>query len=314
MNTQEIKVISPAKINLFLNVLKKRSDGYHEVEMILQAIELCDELSLIETNQGVEVTCLGGGPCGKANLAYHAANAILESCKVKKGVRIEIKKRIPVAAGLGGGSSNAAATLIGLNKLWRLNLSKAHLMKLATSLGMDVPFFISGGRAVGTGRGEKIASLANWQHFWLILLLPKFSILTRHAYQNLDLRNEKSQLKTALSRLKKGNPEKALYNRFEEVTTKKYPEIGIMKDELRSLGAEGALMSGSGPAVFGIVRERAQAEKIAMAIQEEGVYVTKTSLEGVKVINGDLSESVSASVSNERAKPIMEGIPEGEAC
>ena len=286
MSMSEVKVISPAKINLFLNVLKKRSDGYHEVEMVLQAIDLCDELSLMETSQGVEVTCLdGGGPCGKTNLVYHAANVILENCKIKKGVRIEIRKRIPVAAGLGGGSSNAAATLIGLNKLWRLNLPRTHLIELAASVGMDVPFFISGGRAVGTGRGDKITSLPDWQHFWVILLLPKFSILTRHAYQNLDLTNEKSRLKTALSHLKNGNLGKAFYNRFEEVTTKEYPEIGIMKGKLKSLGAEGALMSGSGPAVFGIVRERAQAEKIAMAVQEEVVYVVKTSLEGVKVIN-----------------------------
>lgn len=282
---KKVKVISPAKINLFLNVLKKRDDGYHEVETVLQAIELYDELSIVEINRGVEVTCLeGGAPSGKANLAYRAASVILKSYKIKRGVRIEIRKRIPVAAGLGGGSSNAAATLIGLNKLWRLNLSRARLMELAVLLGMDVPFFISGGRAVGTGRGDEVTPLAAWQHFWLILLLPKFSISTRHAYQNLDLTNEKSQLKIVLSHLKDGNLGKALYNRFEEVTTKEYPAIGIMKDKLRSLGAEGALMSGSGPAVFGVVRQRAQAEKIAMAVQEEVVYVVKTSLEGAKVV------------------------------
>jgi len=287
---KEIKVISPAKINLFLNVLKKRDNGYHEIETVLQAIDLCDELSLIETtNQGVEVVSLEGkAPSGKANLAYQAANVILESCKVKKGVRIEIRKRIPVAAGLGGGSSNAAATLMGLNELWKLNLSRAHLMKLAASLGADVPFFISGGRAVGTGRGDKITSLADWQHFWLILLVPKFSILTRNAYQSLNLINERSRLRTVLSCLEEGNLEKALYNRFEEVTTKEYPVIGIMKDKLRSLGAEGVLMSGSGPVVFGIVRQRAQAEKIAMAVQEEVVYVVKTSLEGVKIVKEKL--------------------------
>ncbi|MBT9132536.1 4-(cytidine 5'-diphospho)-2-C-methyl-D-erythritol kinase [candidate division NPL-UPA2 bacterium Unc8] len=284
-----VKVISPAKINLFLNVLKKRDDGYHEIETVLQAIGLYDELSLIEINQGVEVMSLEGvTPSGKANLIYQAANIILENCKIKKGVRIKLKKRIPVAAGLGGGSSNAAATLVGLNELWKLNLSRTHLVELAASLGSDVPFFISGGRAVGTGRGDKITSLANWQHFWLILLIPKFSILTRHAYQNLNLINERSQLKTVLSCLEGGNLEKALYNRFEEVITKKYPVVGIMKDELRSLGAEGALMSGSGPAVFGVVRQRAHAEKIAMAVQREVVYVVKTSLEGVKVVKEKL--------------------------
>jgi 4-diphosphocytidyl-2-C-methyl-D-erythritol kinase len=283
---KKVKIISPAKINLFLNVLKKRDDGYHEVETVLQAIELYDEISLMEIGRGVEVICLEGeAPSGKANLAYQAATVILKNHKIKSGVRIEIKKRIPIAAGLGGGSSNAAATFMGLNKLWKLNLSRTRLIELAASVGMDVPFFISGGRAIGTGRGDEITPLADWQHFWLVLLLPKFSILTHNAYQNLDLTNEKSRLKTVLSHLKDENLKKALYNRFEEVTTKEYPVIRIMKDKLVSLGAEGALMSGSGPAVFGIVRQRAQAEKIAMAVQEEVVYVVKTSLEGVKVIN-----------------------------
>ncbi len=286
MSRQEIKVISPAKVNLFLNILKKRSDGYHEVETILQAIELYDELSLIERDQRVEVVCLKNmGPCGKANLAYHAANAILESCKIKRGVRIEIRKRIPVAGGLGGGSSNAAATLVGLNKLWGLNLSREELMKLAASVGVDVPFFISGGRAVGKGRGDRITSLTSWQHFWLILLLPKFSVLTQYAYQNLDLTNGKSQLRTALSHLKKSNFRKALYNRFEEVITREYPAIGTMKDKLKSFGAEGVLMSGSGPAVFGIVRDRVRAKKIATAVGEEVTYVVKTSSEGVRITN-----------------------------
>ncbi|MCD5390592.1 4-(cytidine 5'-diphospho)-2-C-methyl-D-erythritol kinase [candidate division NPL-UPA2 bacterium] len=286
---KEIKVISPAKVNLYLNVLARRGDGYHEIETIIQAIDLCDEVTLREKEKGIEVSCQNEGvPEGERNLAYRAARLILQETKISKGVGIEIKKNIPPAAGLGGGSSNAAATLAGLNKLWNLNLPERRLIQLATSLGMDVPFFIQGGRAIGRGKGDELTPLKGWSPFWLILVIPEFRVSTKRAYQSLklDLTKGESQIKIVLKHLEKGDLSSILYNKFEEVMQKKYPRVKMIKERLKSLGITLASMSGSGSAIFGMARSGEEAERIREVIkQEEEVYVAKTWNGGVSVVS-----------------------------
>ncbi len=286
----EVKVISPAKVNLYLNVLAKRRDGYHEIETIIQTIGLCDEVTLREREKGIEVSCQKEEvPEGKGNLAYRAAQLILQETKLSKGVEIEIEKNIPPAAGLGGGSSNAGATLVGLNKLWNLNLPKRTLIKLAKRLGMDVPFFIQGGRAIGRGKGDELTPLKGWSPFWLILVIPEFNVSTKWAYQSLKLglTKRESQIKIALKHLERGDLSLVLYNKFEEVIEKKYPWLKMIKEKLKSLGMTSASMSGSGGAVFGIARSRQKAEKIGEVIKQEEkeVYVAKTLKGGVSVVS-----------------------------
>lgn len=287
---KEIKVISPAKVNLYLDILARRRDGYHEIETIIQVIDLCDEVTLREREKGIEVSCQKEGvPEGKGNLAYRAAQLILQETKLRKGVEIEINKNIPAAAGLGGGSSNGAATLVGLNELWNLNLPRRTLIELASSLGMDVPFFIQGGRAIAKGKGDELTPLKGWSPFWLILVIPEFRVSTKCAYQSLKLGLTKgeSQIKIALKHLEVGDLSSILYNKFQEVMEKKYPRLKMIKERLKSLGTSAASMSGSGSAIFGIAGSRQEAEKIGELIKQEEkeVYVAKTLKGGVNVVS-----------------------------
>ncbi|NOX97981.1 MAG: 4-(cytidine 5'-diphospho)-2-C-methyl-D-erythritol kinase [Nitrospirae bacterium] len=302
---KEIKVLSPAKINLFLKVLSKRKDGYHEIETIFQAIDIHDEVILRERKKGIKIICLKEGvPLGKENLAYRAAEIILKETHLQRGVEIEIKKKIPVAAGLGGGSSNAAAVLVGLKELWSLrNLRKERWQSLAEELGMDVPFFLKGGRALGERRGEELTLLKEWQPFWLTVVIPASKVSTAWVYQslNLGLTRKRKQTKIIIDDLKTW-PGKdwssVLYNRLEEVTEKRYPHVKRIKERLQALGGI-ALMSGSGPAVFGVFPERRQAEEAGAIIEEEldstpevrqsgvgkgEVYIAKTFSGGARVI------------------------------
>ncbi|MCD5397720.1 4-(cytidine 5'-diphospho)-2-C-methyl-D-erythritol kinase [candidate division NPL-UPA2 bacterium] len=301
---KEIKILSPAKINLFLEVLSKREDGYHEIETVLQAIDIHDEVTLRDRREGIKIICSKEGvPPGKGNLAYRAAEIILEEACLQKGVEIEIKKEIPLAAGLGGGSSNAAAVLVGLKELWNLKLSRERLQCLAKRLGMDVPFFIKGGRALGQGRGEELTSLKEWKPFWLTLVVPNLKVSTAWVYQSpsLDLTRKRKQIKITINDFKiqpgrEGNS--ILYNRLEEVTENKYPQVKRIRERLEALRGT-ALMSGSGPAVFGIFPERHYAERVGAIIKEElisspeakkpgsgkeEVYVTKTFSGGVSIV------------------------------
>ncbi len=304
----KIKVLSPAKINLFLNVLFKREDGYHEIETVLQAIDIHDEVILRDRKEGIKIICQKAGvPEGKGNLAYQAAESLLRETHLNRGVEIEIKKEIPVAAGLGGGSSNAAAVLIGLRELWNLrSLTKERLQSLAEKLGMDVPFFIKGGRALGKGRGEKLVPLIGWEPFWLTLVIPDLKVSTAWAYQSLSLgltrKRKRIKINTGRGSFPMPHPgtwsgkdyRSILHNKLEEVTEKEYPQVRRVKEKLRALGGA-VLMSGSGPAVFGIFPERQQAERAGAIMEEEHrgekkpesgkeeVYVAKTFSGGVSI-------------------------------
>jgi len=280
-NKKMIKIFAPAKINLFLNVLGKREDNYHEIETILQKIELYDTIILEEKDEGIELEC--GQVPGEENLAYKATNLLRQELGIKKGVKIKIEKNIPIAAGLGGGSSDAAATLIGLNKLWQIGLEQNDLLTLASKIGADVPFFIfKEGLALGTGIGSIITPLPPLPQFWLILICPKIKISTTKVYKNLKfiLTNEVIESKIIQNVFKEGNIEKIsklLYNTLEKIVFPKYPVIKRLKDELLHAGALGALMSGSGSSIFGMVKTKIEAINIYNKLKggDELIFVTK---------------------------------------
>ncbi len=272
---------SPAKVNLFLEIPWKRVDGYHEVRTVLQHVDLCDEIRILEARQGISVECIGL-PCpgGEENLAYRAAALFFQSCGIRAGVRIQIAKRIPLGAGLGGGSSNAASTLWGLNRLFGAGLSPEGLRRLGTQLGSDVPFFFGGPTAWASGRGEELHHLPPFPCSWLLIAFPSFPVPTAWAYANLELTGEDKSI-TVIRAAEKGNYEPLLSssrNCFEEVVFRRYPVVKHVKESLDAWGARPALMTGSGSAVFGRARGREEAEGWAPRLREKGctVFVVQT--------------------------------------
>jgi 4-diphosphocytidyl-2-C-methyl-D-erythritol kinase len=258
--TQILHLESPAKVNLRLEILKRREDGYHELRTILQKISLHDTLHFsLKKERGIFITTQHPDlPVGKTNLVYRAAQSMLKRLDYKGGVHIDIEKRIPLGAGLGGGSSNAATTLKALNQLFETNLSKKKLMEMGLEIGADVPFFFWEGAAVGSGIGERLRKI-ELPHLWYVLIYPNFEVSTRWAYQNFMLTNWGIHINLhKFSRTPEGIF-RILFNHLEEVVSRKYPQIGIMKKLLVSSGALGALMTGSGPTVFGLFPEEKRA-------------------------------------------------------
>lgn len=247
---------SPAKVNLRIEILKKREDGYHEIETILQKISLHDTLHFsLKKEKGVTITTDHPSlSVGKDNLAYKAVESMLKVSGYKGGVHIQIEKRIPLGAGLGGGSSNAATTLKALNQLLELRVSKKRLMELGLQIGADVPFFFLEGAAMGSGIGERLKKI-ELPALWFVLIYPNFEVSTRWAYQNFVLTNQRIHFNLQKFIKTPEGISRILLNHLEEVVSKKYPQIDIMKKILCSGGAMGTLMTGSGPTVFGIFPE-----------------------------------------------------------
>jgi 4-diphosphocytidyl-2-C-methyl-D-erythritol kinase len=274
---KEVEIDSYSKINLTLNILAKRQDGYHNIETIMQSINLADRVFIKEEKEGIKIKCNHPQvPIDDQSLAYRSAEKILNRCRVTKGVKIEIDKKIPLASGMAGGSANSASILVGINKLFTLNLSNEDLRGMGEELGMDVPFCIQNGTALAYHRGEKVTSLSPINPpLWIIIINPGFEIPTKWAYNNLDLnliKREKNNTKAMLEALKGGGARgiaKNLFNSFEELIIEKYPEIGKIKDRLIEEGALGALMSGSGSTVFGIAQNEEQALKIYKNLKSE---------------------------------------------
>lgn len=261
-----LKILSPAKVNLFLRVLGKRPDGYHDIYSLMQPVSLYDEIE-IEAGKG------GGGisvssdnpalPTGPENLAHRAASAFFKRTGKATPVSIHIKKRIPVGAGLGGGSSNAASVLMGLNELTGAGLDEAALMEFGSSLGSDVPFFILKSAALAAGRGTELERV-RVSEFGYILVNPGYHVSTAWVYGNLDLTKKIENNKLTYSVESLGQDFDAgslLYNDLEPVTLKKHPDLLEYKSILVNNGALGALMSGSGPTVFGLYRDWESAQK-----------------------------------------------------
>jgi 4-diphosphocytidyl-2-C-methyl-D-erythritol kinase len=261
-------VKAPAKINLSLDVLHKRSDGYHEVEMVMTTIDLADRIELTNLSDDT-IKILSHNrfvPDDGRNLAYQAAQLLKERLNIKKGVAISIDKVIPVAAGLAGGSSDAAATLKGLNRLWDLGLSMDELAELGAEIGSDVSFCVYGGTALASGRGEKIKHLSAPPNCWVILAKPTIGVSTADVYKNLDLKNIKHpDTKAMVSALNHGNYHDIcsnLGNVLESVTLDMHPEVSQIKDQMERFGADAVLMSGSGPTVYGLVQYESRLHRI----------------------------------------------------
>ena len=266
---------SYAKVNLFLEVLGKRSDGYHEIESLIQEISLCDNILLEDRLRGITILCPNKKvniPSNHNNLAYKAANLLMAKFSIKKGIAITIDKKIPVGSGLGGGSSNAASVLKGLNQLWNIGLKNAQLQELGAEIGSDVPFFINGKAALVKGRGVKINTCFTMPKIWLILAIPNVSVSTKWAYGRLDGELTKNINSAKLPRLKKLQAKDImnnLFNRLEGVVFREYPLIKTIKEKMIACGASGALMSGTGSAVFGVASSKDNAYKIAEKISND---------------------------------------------
>ncbi|MFS8800355.1 4-(cytidine 5'-diphospho)-2-C-methyl-D-erythritol kinase [Synechococcus sp. R60.3] len=266
---QACTLIARAKINLYLEILGSRPDGYSEVAMVLQSIHLADRLQLKSRPHGIHLTCdRPEVPTDARNLAYQAAELLQKECHSAAGVEIHIEKHIPVAAGLAGGSADAAAVLVGLNQLWGLGLTVGELQSLAARLGSDIPFCIQGGTQLATGRGEVLEPLADWEGIPVLLAKPKhLGVSTAWAYQAFRSRQgslggdalPKPTLPTlpqALAALSRQDPPalaRSLRNDLEQVVLPEYAIVGELRQALLSAGALGSLMSGSGPTVFGIM-------------------------------------------------------------
>ena len=269
-----LNVKSYAKINWTLDVLFKREDGFHELRTIYQTVSLCDQLRISETSGAIEIICDDSRvPVDETNLAHKAATLLRQATGVIRGARIEIEKRIPVAAGLGGGSSNAAATLLGLARLWEAEIGERELVEMAMNLGSDVPFFLIGGTALGVGRGEEVYPIEQAESDHLLLVNPGFAVSTAIAYGRLSRLTRAESLRiipfTLFAAKAIHELPLAASNDLEQVVSAAHPEIAEVKERLLSLGAQHALMSGSGATVFGVfdnseASKRAQSEMRAL--------------------------------------------------
>jgi len=266
---------SPCKVNLLLNILGRRADGFHELETVLHPVKLCDELMFARGGHGVELSCSGGNlPTDGENLVHRAATAFLQAAKIGDGVKIHLEKKIPLAAGLGGGSGNAATALLSLNELFDQPLAPARLSELAESLGSDVPFFLQNKPAWATGRGEKIRPLDFFPALRgkaFLLIHPGFGVSTAWAYQALShfpaaLNGRTGRARELISNLQTNSwPAVAdgFYNSLEAPVLEKYPVLALFQEFLRANGALAALMSGSGSTTFAVAENVSAAGALA---------------------------------------------------
>ena len=288
-----IKLKSRAKVNLSIDVLGKRQDGYHLVEMIMQTIDLYDLIEINEKdNDQITIKSTSDEiPLDCNNLVYKAANLIKKTFNINKGVEIHIKKNIPVAAGMAGGSSNAAAVLVGLNKLWNLNLSNQQLEKIGLKLGADVPFCINGGAVLASGIGEELTPIKGLTKDVCILVCkPDLFVSTKEVYECIDSKDidKRPNNKFLIECLKNEETRQLAENMFnvlEGVTMDKHPVIQQIKDIMTNNRALGAMMSGSGPTVFGLYENREDAVKCKAILEKQfkQTFVVACEEKGVEV-------------------------------
>jgi 4-diphosphocytidyl-2-C-methyl-D-erythritol kinase len=266
---------SPCKVNLLLNILGKRPDGFHELETLMYPVPVFDRLTFRRSNAGIQLSCsLPSLPTDSSNLVHRAASRFLEAAKIKDGVSVHLEKNIPLAAGLGGGSANAALTLTGLNQLFDTPLTLQDLENIAASLGSDLPFFLQNRPALATGRGEKIEPLeffSGLSNAAFLLIHPGFGIATAWAYQQLArfpaaLSGQPGHGERLISLLRQTDLKRAgseFYNSLEAPALKKFPILALFQDFLRSSGALATLMSGSGSTTFALAENLTSAEALA---------------------------------------------------
>jgi 4-diphosphocytidyl-2-C-methyl-D-erythritol kinase len=263
---KKIILKAPAKLNLYLDVLRKRRDDYHDIETLFERISLCDEITLKERKSGIKVRCSNRSiPSGSKNLAYKAAKLLQRHFSIQKGVDIYIKKKIPVASGLGGGSSDAATVLLGLVDLWGINISRKKLFDIGKTLGADVGFFLlQRPFAIGTGKGDKLASVKNGKILWHVLVNPGLKSSTKSAYSrvNCSLTCRGGGAKIMANAIEKANYGAAsdlAHNSFEQIIVDANKKLTKLKERLLVLGAEKVYLSGSGPTFFTIHRTQKKA-------------------------------------------------------
>jgi len=273
MNSYQIKAF--AKINLGLDVVRRLENGYHEVRMIMQTVGIYDELTLTRTEEGIAVTTDHEElPTDENNLIYKAARIMMEEYQLPGGIHIHLEKHIPVAAGMAGGSTDAAATFKGINRLFDLDIPLTELMRLGVRVGADVPYCILGGTALAEGIGEKLTSLNPAPDCLVLIAKPPVNVSTKYVYEHLDA--EGIEKHPDIDGMTEAIWEESLQgildrmeNVLEHVTVKKHPEIQVLKDRMKELGALNSLMSGSGPTVFGIFVDERLAREALESIKQE---------------------------------------------
>jgi 4-diphosphocytidyl-2-C-methyl-D-erythritol kinase len=261
---RSISIKAPAKINARLEITGKRPDGYHDLFSIMIPVELFDHIDIRLNNSG-QISIKSSGflvPDNPTNLVYRAAKIFYDRAEIEnKGVEIGLNKNIPVAAGLGGGSSDAASTLLALNELNSFPLTENDLLQLALSLGADVPFFIKAVPSIATGVGEILEPIPKWPGFWYLIITPQIEVSTAWVYQNYKMKLTSNEYDYISKSLKNGDISitDILKNDLEKVTCTSFPLISALKKRIMDAGAEGAIMSGSGPSVFGVFLSREKA-------------------------------------------------------
>ena len=279
-----LTVPAPAKLNLTLEVLAKRQDGFHEIRSVIQTINLCDSLRF-QPSQNIEFKSNTPDWLPEKSLVSKAVGLLRDTTGCSKGATIEIDKHIPLLSGLGGDSSDAAATLRGLNKFWELGLSRPALVELASQLGSDVAFFLYGGTALLEGRGERVTPLPPLPHMWAVLVVPPVSRLpgkTEQLYASLEASHYTDGQITArlVETLKEGGEftPSMLFNTFENVAFNHFPEISLYREHIVKIGAANVHLAGSGPTLFTLVKGKTQAEDLYMRLKQQKLesYLTDT--------------------------------------
>jgi 4-diphosphocytidyl-2-C-methyl-D-erythritol kinase len=274
----QLTLPSPAKVNVYLRITGKRADGFHELESIMLPLEFGDRISLQARKTSLAMECDNPElPTNDSNLALRAAKLLASTCSVDKGVKIQLQKNIPLASGLGGGSSNAATVLRGLNQLWQANATPEQLDAMAASLGSDVNLFLNGKPALCVGRGEQVTPIPCRLAATVLLVNPGFGISTKWAYESWAKASvgltqpppDVSLLRRALAENDLAGVARGLYNALEAPSVRKFPVLHLLKEAMVAHGAAGALMSGSGATVFGLFAKAADAEQAARHIRTE---------------------------------------------
>ena len=274
---ETLKLNAYAKINLGLDVIGRLPNGYHEVKMIMQSVGICDELTFEKQPSGITVTTDSGElPTDENNLIYRAAKLLLDTCSVKEGVRIHLTKRIPIAAGMAGGSTDAAATLKAVNQLFRFGKTKEELMELGVKIGADVPYCILGGTALAEGIGERLTPLPPMPDCHLLVAKPDINVSTKYVYTTLDaapilFHPDIDGMTAAIFAGDLTGITARLGNVLETVTVPAHPIISKIKEKFLELGSDGVLMSGSGPTVFGIFSDKTAAEKAYASMKQSSL-------------------------------------------
>lgn len=282
---KELHLNAYAKINLTLDVLGDRPDGYHDIETVLHTVELHDSITLRENGEGIAVRCESPDvPADTRNIVHKAAALLKETFHVSRGVEVELTKCIPIASGLGGGSSDAAVTLLGLAQMWKLRLGERQLMDLASQIGSDVPFFLAGGAALATGRGERIRLLRPLPTTWVVLVRPPLQVSTEWAYGevNHEMPRRRPDTRAVVRALDAEDPAEVgrlLCNVFAEVVENHHPVVRTLRERMASQHPLGVSMSGTGPVLFALAAKESDARTLGEALAAEDgceVFVTRT--------------------------------------